>query len=89
MKMKAMILAIALPMLRAIGVQLEAADSNSTGTDDIAGVALEYSADCADAVINKRDIPYPHKLIATLQANGVVPEASSATTQPLPELKGV
>ena len=81
--MRAMIFAIALPMLRAIGIQLENADSNNTGNDDIAGVAIEYSADCAQAVIDKRDVPYPHKLIATLKANGVNPEASSAITAPL------
>jgi len=78
--MKAMIFAIALPMLRAIGVQLEQADSNNTGNDDIAGVALAYSADCAQAVIDKKDVPYPHKLIETLEANGVL---ANATTAPL------
>jgi hypothetical protein len=84
---KSLILGIALPLLRALGVQLEQADSNNTGNDDIAGVALEYAADCADAVTNKRDIPYPHKLIETLHANGVHPETpSAATTAPLPPL---
>jgi len=57
--MKKMILAIALPMLKAIGLQLKEADSDDVGNDDLAGAAIIYAADVTDAVLEKRDIPFP------------------------------
>lgn len=67
--MKSFIYGLAAPMLRAFGIELENKDADHTGKDDIAGATLEYTADVLEAVLQKKDIPYPTNLLAVIEAN--------------------
>lgn len=82
--MKKLIFAIALPMLRAVGVQLREADDNDDGNDDLAGAAIEYAADVTEAVMAKRDIPFPPDIL--LRGGKPQSDESDAVTAELPAM---
>ena len=79
--MKAMILAMALPLLEAIGLQLKAIDTNDEGNDDLAGAAIIYAADVTRAVNDKKAIPFPPDIL--LRGGNPAHPVTDATTKPL------
>jgi hypothetical protein len=48
---------MALPMLRAAGVQKKAEDGNDTGKDDAIGVSLIYAADLLESLVTNQPLP--------------------------------
>lgn len=82
--MKKLILSLALPFLRLVGVQLREQDDNDDGNDDLAGAAIEYAADVTDAVLAKKAIPFPPDIL--LRGGKPVDDETGADTAPLPEI---
>ena len=48
---------MAMPLLRAAGIDKQNEDSNTTGKDDAIGISLVYAADLLDAIVSDKPLP--------------------------------
>jgi hypothetical protein len=54
---------MALPLLRAAGEAKQAEDENTTGKDDLIGLAMVFAADLLDAIVKDKPLPKAPKAL--------------------------
>ncbi|MEK6323621.1 MAG: hypothetical protein AABN33_18425 [Acidobacteriota bacterium] len=52
-------LRIAIPFVHVAALEVENLDDNDEGPDDQAAAGIAYCADVLQAIVDKKDIPYP------------------------------
>lgn len=55
------LLAMALPLAKAAGIQKINEDENNTGKDDIIGISILYGVSLFEAIVNGKEVPMAPK----------------------------